>query len=57
MSASAAMARRADAVARYLQGYRETMDWPYSDPAALVAYGAPLSPEQLMTLIQVQPKT
>jgi NitT/TauT family transport system substrate-binding protein len=45
---AAMLARRADAVARYMQAYRDTMDWLYSDPAALVAYGAwaGVSPER-----------
>jgi NitT/TauT family transport system substrate-binding protein len=34
-----ALVRRADAISRYMQAYRETMDWMYSDPAALDAYG------------------
>jgi NitT/TauT family transport system substrate-binding protein len=32
------LAKRADAVARFMQGYRDTIDWMYSDPAAIVAY-------------------
>jgi NitT/TauT family transport system substrate-binding protein len=32
------LAKRGDAVARFVQGYRDTIDWMYSDPAALVAY-------------------
>ena len=31
---------RKDAIARYLRAYRETLDWMYSDPAALKAYAA-----------------
>jgi NitT/TauT family transport system substrate-binding protein len=30
--------KRGDAVARFMQGYRDTIDWMYSDPAAMVAY-------------------
>ena len=30
--------KRGDAVARFVQGYRDTIDWMYSDPAAIVAY-------------------
>ena len=33
------LAHKADAIARYMQAYRETLDWMYSNPAALVAYG------------------
>ena len=29
------LAKRGDAVARFMQGYRDTIDWMYSDPAAL----------------------
>jgi NitT/TauT family transport system substrate-binding protein len=32
------LAKRADAVARFMQGYRDTIDWMYSDPAAILAY-------------------
>ena len=41
------LAHKADAIARYMQAYRETVDWLYSNPAALVAYGkwAGVSPE------------
>jgi NitT/TauT family transport system substrate-binding protein len=39
MIANAAVAeQRRDVVERYLQAYRETLDWMYSDPAALKAY-------------------
>jgi len=30
--------KRKDALARFLQGYRETLDWMYQDPAALKLY-------------------
>ena len=30
--------KRGDAVARFMQGYRDTIDWMYSDPAALTLY-------------------
>ncbi len=30
--------QRRDVIVRYLQAYRETLDWMYSDPAALKAY-------------------
>lgn len=32
------LARRPDVVARYIQAYREVLDWEYSNPDALVAY-------------------
>jgi NitT/TauT family transport system substrate-binding protein len=33
------LAKKGDAIARYMQAYRETIDWMYSDPKALDAYG------------------
>jgi NitT/TauT family transport system substrate-binding protein len=32
------LAKRGDAVARFMQGYRDTIDWMYSDQAAILAY-------------------
>jgi NitT/TauT family transport system substrate-binding protein len=32
--------QRRDTIERYIQAYRETLDWMYSDPAALKAYAA-----------------
>jgi NitT/TauT family transport system substrate-binding protein len=32
--------KRGDAVARFMQGYRDAIDWMYSDPAALTMYEA-----------------
>lgn len=37
---AATLQRRVDAVARFMQAYRESLDWLYADPAALDAYGA-----------------
>jgi NitT/TauT family transport system substrate-binding protein len=39
--------RRKDVAARFVQGYRDALDWMYSDPAALEAYAefAKTSPE------------
>jgi NitT/TauT family transport system substrate-binding protein len=34
----AALAGRRDAIARFMQAYRETLDWMYADPAALAVY-------------------
>lgn len=34
-----AAARKTDAIERYMDAYRETLAWLYSDPAALEAYG------------------
>jgi NitT/TauT family transport system substrate-binding protein len=33
-----ALQTRKDAIVRYIQAYRETIDWMYSDPAALKVY-------------------
>jgi NitT/TauT family transport system substrate-binding protein len=35
---AATVEQRLDLIERYLQAYRETLDWMYSDPAALKAY-------------------
>ena len=41
--------KRKDAVARFVQAYRETLDWMYSDPAALKMYEEfSGNPERLM---------
>jgi len=37
---TASAEQRRDVIDRYLQAYRETLDWMYSDPAALKAYAA-----------------
>jgi NitT/TauT family transport system substrate-binding protein len=35
---AATLASRRDAIARFVQAYRETLDWMYADPAALAIY-------------------
>jgi len=35
---TATVEKRHDAIVRFIQAYRETLDWMYSDPAALKAY-------------------
>jgi ABC-type nitrate/sulfonate/bicarbonate transport system substrate-binding protein len=35
---AATLASRRDAIARFIQAYRETLDWMYADPAALAIY-------------------
>ncbi|HWF95698.1 MAG TPA: ABC transporter substrate-binding protein [Xanthobacteraceae bacterium] len=35
---AAALAGRRDAIDRFVQAYRETLDWMYADPAALAVY-------------------
>jgi len=38
MANAQVLARRGDAVARFMQGYRDAIDWMYADPAALLMY-------------------
>jgi NitT/TauT family transport system substrate-binding protein len=38
MANAQVLAGRGDAVARFMQGYRDTIDWMYADPAALAMY-------------------
>jgi NitT/TauT family transport system substrate-binding protein len=38
LASLAALQNRKDAVARFMQGYRDTLDWMYSNPAALKTY-------------------
>jgi NitT/TauT family transport system substrate-binding protein len=38
MANAQVLGKRGDAVARFMQGYRDTLDWMYTDPAALVMY-------------------
>jgi NitT/TauT family transport system substrate-binding protein len=38
MANAQVLGKRRDAVGRYMQGYRDTLDWMYADPAALVMY-------------------
>jgi NitT/TauT family transport system substrate-binding protein len=35
---AATLERRRDALTRFMRGYRETLDWMYSDPAAIKSY-------------------
>jgi NitT/TauT family transport system substrate-binding protein len=35
-----ALAKRPDVFRRYMQAYRDTLDWMYADPASLAAYAA-----------------
>jgi len=39
LTSVAMLDKRADAVIRFMRGYRETIDWMYADPAALKIYG------------------
>jgi NitT/TauT family transport system substrate-binding protein len=38
MANAQVLGKRGDAVARFMQGYRDTLDWMYADPAALAMY-------------------
>jgi ABC-type nitrate/sulfonate/bicarbonate transport system substrate-binding protein len=40
MANAQVLAKRGDAVARFMQGYRDAIDWMYTDPAALNLYEA-----------------
>ena len=40
MANAQVLAKRPDAIARFMQGYRDTLDWMYADPAALTLYEA-----------------
>jgi NitT/TauT family transport system substrate-binding protein len=52
---TATVLQRRDVLDRYLQAYRETLDWMYSDPAALKAYAEWISiPESLAKEVRDQ---
>ena len=52
---TATVLQRRDVLDRYLQAYRETLDWMYSDPAALKAYADWISiPESLAKEVRDQ---
>ena len=40
MANAQVLAKRGEAVARFMQGYRDAIDWMYTDPAALTMYEA-----------------
>jgi NitT/TauT family transport system substrate-binding protein len=40
MANAQVLGKRGDAVARFMQGYRDAIDWMYADPAALQMYEA-----------------
>ena len=47
--------KRRDAIERFLKAYRETLDWMYSDPAALKAYAEWVNiPESLAKTVREQ---
>ena len=39
-TSDATLERRREALVRFMQAYRQTIDWMYSDPAALKEYAA-----------------
>jgi len=47
-----------DAIARFMQGYKETVDWMYSSPDALKVYGeySGLPPNIVQRVLQLVPK-
>jgi NitT/TauT family transport system substrate-binding protein len=48
-----AMDRRRDALTRFMQGYRDTIDWMYADPAAMRLYEAFSNvPHELMARVR-----
>jgi NitT/TauT family transport system substrate-binding protein len=49
---ASALQQRKDAIARFMQAYRETIDWMYSDPAAIKTYAefAKISEAQATTV-------
>jgi NitT/TauT family transport system substrate-binding protein len=53
MANAQAMDRRHDAVTRFMQGYRDTIDWMYADPAAMRLYEAFSNvPHELMARVR-----
>jgi NitT/TauT family transport system substrate-binding protein len=51
--ANRAVIERGDLIARFMQGYRDTLDWMYSDPAAMKIYQEFSSvPQTLMAKIR-----
>jgi NitT/TauT family transport system substrate-binding protein len=50
--------RRKDVAARYVQGYRDALEWMYSDPAALDAYAefAKVSPANAREVRDIYPR-
>ena len=51
----ATVQQRRDAIERFLKAYRETLDWMYSDPAALKAYAEWVNiPESLAKTVREQ---
>jgi NitT/TauT family transport system substrate-binding protein len=52
------MAKRRDVFVRYLRGYRDTLDWMYSDPAAITAFAkwAKISEAVAKRVVDMSPK-
>ena len=53
------LTKRKDALARFMQAYRESIEWMYSDPAAIKTYAefAKLPESQVASVRDYIPKT
>jgi NitT/TauT family transport system substrate-binding protein len=58
LTGAATLASKHDAIARFMQGYKETVDWMYSSPDALKIYGeySGLPPNIVQKVLQLVPK-
>jgi NitT/TauT family transport system substrate-binding protein len=58
LTSAATLAGKHDAIARFMQGYKETIDWMYSSPDALKIYGdySGLPPNIVQRVLQLVPK-
>jgi NitT/TauT family transport system substrate-binding protein len=58
LTSAATLASKHDAIVRFMQGYKETVDWMYSSPDALKIYGdySGLPPNIVQRVLQLVPK-
>jgi NitT/TauT family transport system substrate-binding protein len=58
LSGAATVQNKHDAIARFMQAYRETIDWMYSSPDALKIYGeySGLPPNIVQRVLKLIPK-
>jgi NitT/TauT family transport system substrate-binding protein len=58
LTSAPTLASKQDAVVRFMQGYKETVDWMYSSPDALKLYGdySGLPPNIVQRVLQLVPK-
>jgi NitT/TauT family transport system substrate-binding protein len=58
LTGAVTLASKHDAIARFMQGYKETVDWMYSSPDALKIYGeySGLPPNIVQKVLQLVPK-